>query len=124
MRRELKRHSRAGGGAVHSINSGLSASQQNSAPHSISLSAVASSSGGVFRLKALAVLRLMTSSNLVGWTWVMVADVAAISNPAMQSVLNDEQERVSGGGKDEQHNRNRDHLFSLQELHRVDDQKT
>ena len=93
-------------------------------PISISLSAVASSSGGVFRLSVLAVLRLMTSSNLVGWTWVMVADVAAISNPAMQSVLNDEQERVSGDGKDEQYDRNRDHLFSLQELHRVDDQKT
>ena len=45
-------------------------------------------------------------------------------NPAMQSVLNDEQERVSGDGKDEQYERNRDHLFGLQELHRVDDQKT
>ena len=63
-------------------NSGLSASQQNSAPY---------------------------GSNL---------------KPAMQSVLNDEQERVSGDGKDEQYDRNRDHLFSLQELHRVDDQKT
>ena len=34
----------------------------------------------------------------------------------MQSVLNGEQERIGGGGEDEQHDRNRDHFLGLQEL--------
>ena len=89
--------------------------RSKTARYSIILWALASSDGGVFKL-----------SGTHGRIMHMGHDRRSGSNlnPAMQSVLNDEQERVSDDGKDEQHDRNRDHLFSLQELHRVDDQKT
>ena len=44
----------------------LSASSRHEPPHSITSSARESSAGQMFRLSALAVLRLMTSSNFVG----------------------------------------------------------
>ena len=44
----------------------LSASSRHEPPHSITSSARESSAGEMFRLSALAVLRLMTSSNFVG----------------------------------------------------------
>jgi hypothetical protein len=54
-----------GGGAVHSIKSGL---MHRSKQHlySITSSAQARSVGGTSRSSALAVLRLITNSNLVG----------------------------------------------------------
>src|SRR5260370_24620181 len=58
-------HSRAGGGAVHSIMNGL---MRRSKRHlySITLSARPSSEGGTARPSALAVLRLTISSDFVG----------------------------------------------------------
>jgi hypothetical protein len=53
-------HSRAGGGAVHSINC------RQAPPYSITRSAVASNAGGMSRPSDFAVLRLITSRNFVG----------------------------------------------------------
>jgi hypothetical protein len=63
--RDASPHSRAGGGAVHSITSGLMQRSKQHL-HSITSSAIARMPGGMVRPSALAALRLITSSNLVG----------------------------------------------------------
>ena len=51
---------------------------QQTTPHSITSSAVASSSGGTVRPSAFAVLRLMAKTNLVGWKMGMSAGLAPL----------------------------------------------
>src|SRR4030095_14488984 len=58
-------HSRAGGGAVHSINKRLMHCSKLH-HYSITSSARTSKEGGTVRPSSLAVLRLIISSNLVG----------------------------------------------------------
>ena len=60
-----------------SANNGCEQLQQGS-PHSITSSASASTLGGISRPSALAVLRLITSSNLVGYSTGSSAGLAPL----------------------------------------------